>query len=60
MDIPVVTFPHGQGRHALLQQAQPSAPGYMHGSKYANMAVTECDLLIAVGALLGPRDRQGL
>ena len=27
----------------------------MHGSKYANMAVTECDLLIAVGARFSDR-----
>ena len=30
-------------------------PVGMHGSKYANMAVTECDLLIAVGARFSDR-----
>ncbi|MGI6230196.1 MAG: biosynthetic-type acetolactate synthase large subunit [Tractidigestivibacter sp.] len=54
MNIPVVTSLMGKG-------AMPSSnkfnlgPVGMHGSKYANMAVTECDLLIAVGARFSDR-----
>ena len=54
MQIPVVTTLLGK---AAMPCSNPLnlGPVGMHGSKYANMAVTECDFLIAVGA----RSRDG-
>ncbi len=54
MQIPVVTSLMGKG---AMRCSNPLnlGPAGMHGSKYANMAVTECDLLIAVGARFSDR-----
>ncbi len=54
MQIPVVTTLLGK---AAVPCSNPLnlGPVGMHGSKYANMAVTECDLLIVVGARLSDR-----
>lgn len=54
MQIPVVTTLLGK---AAMPCSNPLnlGPVGMHGSKYANMAVTECDLLIAVGARFSDR-----
>ena len=54
MQIPVVTTLLGKG---CFPSSHPLSlgPVGMHGSKYANMAVTECDLLIAVGARFSDR-----
>ena len=54
MQIPVVTTLLGK---AAVPCSNPLnlGPVGMHGSKYANMAVTECDLLIAVGARFSDR-----
>ena len=54
MQIPVVTTLLGK---AAVPRSNPLnlGPVGMHGSKYANMAVTECDLLIAVGARFSDR-----
>ena len=54
MQIPVVTSLMGKG---AMRCSNPLSlgPVGMHGSKYANMAVTECDLLIAVGARFSDR-----
>lgn len=54
MRIPVVTSLMGKG---VMRCSNPLnlGPVGMHGSKYANMAVTECDLLIAVGARFSDR-----
>ena len=54
MRIPVVTTLLGK---AAVPCSNPLnlGPVGMHGSKYANMAVTECDLLIAVGARFSDR-----
>ena len=54
MQIPVVTSLMGKG---AIRCSNPLnlGPVGMHGSKYANMAVTECDLLIAVGARFSDR-----
>lgn len=51
---PVVTSLMGKG---AIRCSNPLnlGPVGMHGSKYANMAVTECDLLIAVGARFSDR-----
>lgn len=49
MQIPVVTTLMGKGAMRCSNPLNLGPVG-MHGSKYANMAVTECDLLIAVGA----------
>ena len=49
MRIPVVTSLMGKGAMRCSNPLNLGPVG-MHGSKYANMAVTECDLLIAVGA----------
>lgn len=54
MQIPVVTTLLGK---AAMPCSNPLnlGPVGMHGSKYANMAVTECDLLVAVGARFSDR-----
>ena len=54
LDAPVVTSLLGKG---AMRCSDPHnlGPVGMHGSKYANMAVTECDLLIAVGARFSDR-----
>ena len=54
MQIPVVTSLMGKGAMRCSNPLNLSPVG-MHGSKYANMAVTECDLLIAVGARFSDR-----
>ena len=54
MQIPVVTTLIGK---AAVPCSNPLnlGPVGMHGSKYANMAMTECDLIIAVGARFSDR-----
>ncbi len=54
MQIPVVTTLMGKGAMPCSNPLNLGPVG-MHGSKYANMAVTECDLLIAVGARFSDR-----
>ena len=54
MQIPVVTSLMGKGAMRCSNPLNLGPVG-MHGSKYANMAVTECDLLIAVGARFSDR-----
>lgn len=54
MQIPVVTSLMGKGAMRCSNPLNLGSVG-MHGSKYANMAVTECDLLIAVGARFSDR-----
>ena len=54
MQIPVVTALMGKGAMRCSNPLNLGPVG-MHGSKYANMAVTECDLLIAVGARFSDR-----
>ena len=51
---PVVTSLMGKGAMRCSNPLNLGPVG-MHGSKYANMAVTECDLLIAVGARFSDR-----
>ena len=54
LDAPVVTTLMGKG---AMRCSNPHnlGPVGMHGSKYANLAVTECDLLLAVGARFSDR-----
>ncbi len=54
MQIPVVTTLIGKG---CFPSSHPLSlgPVGMHGSKYANMAMTECDLIIAAGARFSDR-----
>lgn len=54
MRIPVVTSLMGKGAMRCSNPLNLGPVG-MHGSKYANMTVTECDLLIAVGARFSDR-----
>ena len=54
MRIPVVTSLMGKGAMRCSNPLNLGPVG-MHGSKYANMAVTECDLLFAVGARFSDR-----
>ena len=54
MQIPVVTSLMGKGAMRCSNPLNLGPVG-MHGSKYANMAVTECDLLIAVGVRFSDR-----
>ena len=54
MQIPVVTSLMGKGAMRCSNPLNLGPVG-MHGSKYANMTVTECDLLIAVGARFSDR-----
>ena len=54
LDIPVVTTLLGKGAFPSSHPLSLGPVG-MHGSKYANMAMTECDLLIAVGARFSDR-----
>ena len=54
MQIPVVTTLMGKGAMRCSNPLNLGPVG-MHGSKYANMAVTECDLLITVGARFSDR-----
>jgi acetolactate synthase-1/2/3 large subunit len=52
--IPVTTTLMGKGS---FEESHPLALGMlgMHGTAYANFAVSECDLLIAVGARFDDR-----
>ena len=54
MQIPVVATLLGKG---CFPSSHPLSlgPVGMHGSKYANMAMTECDLIIAAGARFSDR-----
>ena len=54
LDAPVVTTLMGKG---AMRCSNPHnlGPVGMHGYKYANLAVTECDLLLAVGARFSDR-----
>lgn len=54
MNIPVTTTLMGLG---AFPESKPQSLGMlgMHGTWYANMAVTECDVLIAVGARFDDR-----
>ena len=54
MSIPVVTTLLGKGAFPSSHPLSLGPVG-MHGSKYANMAMTECDLLICVGARFSDR-----
>ena len=54
MQIPVVTSLMGKGAMRCSNPLNLGPVG-MHGSKYANMAVTECDLLITIGARFSDR-----
>ena len=54
MTIPVVTSLMGKGAMRCSNPLNLGPVG-MHGSKYANRAVTECDLLVAVGARFSDR-----
>ena len=54
MQIPVVTTLMGKGAMRCSNPLNLGPVG-MHGSKYANMAVTECNLLITVGARFSDR-----
>lgn len=54
MDIPVVTTLMGKGGVPASYPLNLGAVG-MHGAKYSNLAMTECDLLIACGARFSDR-----
>ncbi len=54
MQIPVVTTLMAKGAFPASDPLNLGPVG-MHGSKYANMAMTECDLLICVGARFSDR-----
>lgn len=54
MQIPVITSLMGKGAMRCSNPLNLGPVG-MHGSKYANMAVMECDLLIACGARFSDR-----
>ena len=54
MQIPVVTTLLGKGCFPSSHSLSLGPVG-MHGSKYANMAMTECDLIIAAGARFSDR-----
>lgn len=54
MQIPVVTTLLGKGAFPSSHPLSLGPVG-MHGSKYANMAMTECDVLICVGARFSDR-----
>ena len=54
MRIPVVTTLMAKGAFPSSHPLSLGPVG-MHGSKYANMAMTECDLLICVGARFSDR-----
>lgn len=54
LQIPVVTTLLGKGAFPSSHPLSLGPVG-MHGSKYANMAMTECDLLICVGARFSDR-----
>ena len=54
MDIPVVTTLMGKGAFPSSHPLNLGAVG-MHGSKCANLAMTNCDLLICVGARFSDR-----
>lgn len=54
MNIPVVTTLLGKGCFPSSHELSLGPVG-MHGSKYANMAMTEADLIIAVGARFSDR-----
>jgi acetolactate synthase I/II/III large subunit len=54
LHIPVTTTLMGKG---IFDESQPLALGMvgMHGTAYANLAISECDLLIALGARFDDR-----
>lgn len=54
MQIPVVCTLLGKGAFSSSNPLNLGPVG-MHGSKYANMAITKCDLLICVGARFSDR-----
>ncbi len=54
MRIPAVTTLMGKGSLAASHPLNLGPVG-MHGAKYSNLAVTECDLLIAAGARFSDR-----
>lgn len=54
LQIPVVTTLMAKGAFPASDPLNLGPVG-MHGSKYANMAMTECDLLICVGARFSDR-----
>jgi acetolactate synthase-1/2/3 large subunit len=54
MQIPAVTTLMAHGAVPASEPLSLGAVG-MHGSKYANLAMTECDLLIAAGARFSDR-----
>jgi acetolactate synthase-1/2/3 large subunit len=54
MQIPVVTTLMAHGAMPASEPLSLGAVG-MHGSKYANLAMTNCDLLIAAGARFSDR-----
>jgi len=54
MQIPVVTTLMGKGGVPASHPLNLGAVG-MHGAKYSNLAMTECDLLIACGARFSDR-----
>lgn len=54
MQIPVVTTLMGKGAFPASHQLNLGGVG-MHGSKYANLALTESDLIIACGARFSDR-----
>lgn len=54
MHIPMVTSLMGKGALRCSNSLNLGPVG-MHGSKYANLAVTECDLLVACGARFSDR-----
>jgi acetolactate synthase-1/2/3 large subunit len=54
MQIPVVTTLMAHGAMPASEPLSLGAVG-MHGSKYANLAITNCDLLIAAGARFSDR-----
>jgi len=53
-NIPVTTTLTGKGGFPETNELSLGMPG-MHGTAYANYAITECDLLIAVGARFDDR-----
>lgn len=54
MGVPAVTTLMGKGALPASHPLNLGAVG-MHGAKYSNLAVTECDLLIAAGARFSDR-----
>ena len=52
--IPVITTLMGMGAYPINDELSLGMPG-MHGSRYANYALTETDLIIAIGARFDDR-----